>query len=351
MADRFIAELCERVRDHAERKAALRIRGGGSKDFYGNALKGEVIDTAGHHGIIAYEPAELVITARAGTRLADIEAAVAAQDQMLAFEPPHFGDRATLGGAVAAGLSGPRRAAAGSVRDFVLGIKLLDGRGQPLNFGGRVIKNVAGYDVSRLVAGSLGTLGLILEVSLKVLPRPRATATLRFEMPQAGALAKMNQWAGKPLPITASAWRDDVLTLRLAGAAQAGAAAVDKLGGEVVPQDEAQAFWSDLREQRLDFFGGDEPLWRLSLPSTAAAPKLPGATLIEWGGSQRWLKSGAAIATVRQAAAQLGGHATLFRGGDKTSGVFQPLPAALAALNRRVRQSLDPRGVFDTGRL
>ena len=373
------SEFIERI--HAA-PGALRIRGGGSKDFYGNALAGDVLDTRGHAGIVAYEPSELVVTARAGTPLAEIEAALAEQGQMLAFEPPHFSrpapserkdgcdggqaagnvekpgghgpaaenSTATIGGAVAAGLSGPRRAAAGAVRDYVLGVKLLDGEGHVLRFGGQVMKNVAGYDVSRLIAGSLGTLGLILDVSLKVLPRPAATATLRVELPQAQALAAMNQWAGRPLPITASAWHDAALTVRLAGARAAVAEAAEKLGGETLDDDEAERFWAELRDQRHSFFAGAEPLWRLALPSTAAPAELPGATLLEWGGGQRWLRSGAPAEQIRAVAARLGGHATLFRGGDKAGGVFQPQPPALAALDERVRRALDARGVFDTGR-
>jgi len=332
----------------------LRIRGGGSKDFYGEALAGEVLDTRGHCGIVAYEPTELVVTARAGTKLAEVEALLAENGQMLAFEPPHFDDAAgtsTIGGVVAAGLSGPRRVAAGAVRDYVLGVRLLDGQARELRFGGQVMKNVAGYDVSRLIAGSLGTLGLILDVSLKVLPRPAAEATLRLDLPEAAALATVNQWAGRPLPVSATAWHDDMLTVRLSGAHAAVGAALVKLGGEVLADDAAARFWRELRDQRLDFFAGDEPLWRLSLPSTAPPVGLPGKALIEWGGSQRWLRGGADAAGVRATAARLGGHATLFRGGDKAAGVFQPLPPALAALNRRVRQALDAQGVFDSGRL
>lgn len=342
------ARLVERVRAAT---GSLRVRGGGSKDFYGGVLRGEVVDMREHCGIVAYEPSELVITARAGTPLAEIEAVVAEKNQMLAFEPPHFGAGATLGGTVAAGLAGPRRMAAGAVRDFVLGVRLLDGQGRELAFGGQVMKNVAGYDVSRLIAGSLGTLGMVLDVSLKVLPRPAATATLRLEMPAAQALATMNQWAGRPLPISATAWHDDALFVRLAGARAAVAAASTQLGGETLSADAAAQYWSDLREQRLGFFAGTAPLWRLSLPATAGPVDWPGATLIEWGGSQRWLRGEMAIGQVREAAVRLGGHATLFRGGDKAQGVFQPLPSALAALNRRVREAFDPRGVFDTGRL
>jgi glycolate oxidase FAD binding subunit len=328
----------------------LRIRGSGSKDFYGNALKGDVLDTRSHAGIVAYEPTELVITVRCGTPLAEIEATLAEKNQMLAFEPPRFDGAGTIGGVVASGLSGPRRAMAGAVRDYVLGVHLLDGAGHLLHFGGQVMKNVAGYDVSRLMAGSLGTLGLMLDVSLKVLPRPAAEASLRFEMSQAQALATLNQWGGQPLPVSASAWHDDTLTVRLSGARAAVAEAAGKLGGARLDEEAAAAYWSGLRDQRSEFFGGADPLWRLALPSTAAPLDLPGTTLIEWGGGQRWLRSVAGADEIRAATAKAGGHATLFRGGDKRVGAFHPLPAALAALNERVRHALDPEGVFDTGR-
>ena len=341
-------ELADRIRAAS---GPLRIRGGGSKDFYGEAARGEVLDVAGHRGIVAYEPTELVVTVRAGTKLAELEALLAEKNQMLAFEPPRFGDGATVGGAVAAGLSGPRRATAGAVRDYVLGVKLLDGAARELNFGGRVMKNVAGYDVSRMIAGSLGTLGVILEVSLKVLPKPAAEASLRLDLSEAKALETLNQWAGRPLPISATAWQGDALTVRLSGARAAVAAAVARLGGECLPDDAAARFWRELREHQLEFFAGDAPLWRLGLPSTAGKPDLPGATLIEWGGSQRWLRGDIDPARVRAEAARLGGHATVFRGGDKSAGVFHPMPPALAALNERVRRALDPQGRFDTRRL
>jgi glycolate oxidase FAD binding subunit len=327
----------------------LRIRGGGSKDFYGNALRGEVLDTRSHVGIVAYEPSELVITARCGTPLAEIEAALAQKGQMLAFEPPRFGDGATIGGVVAAGLSGPRRASAGAVRDYVLGVHLLDGAGHLLHFGGQVMKNVAGYDVSRLMAGSLGTLGLILDVSLKVLPRPAAEATLRFEMPQGRAITVLNEWGGKPLPISASAWQDETLHLRLSGAKAAVAEAAARLGGERVDDGDAASLWAGLRDQSADLFAAG-PLWRIAVPGSAAPLDLPGVVLIEWGGGQRWLRSEAPAADVRAAAAKAGGHATLFRGGDKSGGAFHPPAPALAALNERVRRALDPDGIFDTGR-
>jgi len=340
----------EEFRSRILERKPLRLKGGGSKDFYGGPLAGEVLDTRGYSGVVAYEPTELVITARAGTPLAEIESALAARRQVLACEPPHFG-AATLGGAVAAGLSGPRRAVAGSLRDYVLGVKLMDGEGRELNFGGQVMKNVAGFDVSRLVAGSLGTLGLILEVSLKVMPQPVAEATLRFEMPQDKALDALNGWGGQPVPLAASCWQDAVLTLRLAGARAAVTAACEKLGGERVAEAEAAGFWAGLREQTTGFFAGDAPLWRLSVPSVAPPLSLPGPQLIEWGGAQRWLRGVGDAAHLRETAARVGGHATLFRGGDKTGGVFAPLSPALMEVHRRLKQSFDPYGVFNPGRL
>jgi glycolate oxidase FAD binding subunit len=345
------AALRERIREAAGRGTALRLRGGGSKDFYGGAPRGEVLDTRAHAGIVDYEPTELVVTARCGTPLAELEAALAAQGQMLAFEPPHFGSGATLGGCVAAGLSGPRRAAAGALRDFILGARLVDGRARELAFGGRVMKNVAGYDVSRLLAGSLGTLGLIVEVSLKVLPRPAAERTLRLELPQARAIEQLNRWAGTPVPISASAWRDGELTLRLSGAGAAVRAAAQTLGGHTLAEDAATRFWTGVREHTDAFFAGDAALWRLSLPSSAPPLELPGEPLIEWGGALRWLRSGADAASVRAAAARAGGHATLFRGGDKAAGVFTPLAPALARLHRELKAAFDPAGVVNPGRL
>lgn len=335
-----------------ERKP-LRIRGGGSKDFYGGPLVGDVLDTSAHAGIVSYEPTELVITARCGTPLAEVESALAARRQFLACEPPRFGN-ATVGGAVAAGLSGPRRAAVGSLRDFVLGIRIMDGEGRVLKFGGEVMKNVAGFDVSRLMTGSLGTLGLILDVSLKVLPLPAGDASLRFEMPQDKALGAMNRWAGQPLPLVASCWQDGVLTVHLSGAQAAVAAACRKLGGEPLTVAAADEFWNGLREQSAPFFAGDALLWRLSVPSVTAPLELPGAQLIEWGGAQRWLRGDADASQLRQAAAGAGGHATLFRGGQgeqRSAGVFAPLQPALMEVHRRLKQSFDPYGVFNPGRM
>ena len=355
-----MSDCVEEFRSRILERKPLRLKGGGSKDFYGGQLAGEVLDTRGHSGIIGYEPTELVITARAGTPLAEIESALAARRQGIACEPPHFGATtiggaivggATVGGTVAAGLSGPRRVTAGSLRDFVLGVKLMDGEGRELIFGGQVMKNVAGFDVSRLITGSLGTLGLILEVSLKVLPLPVAEATLRFELQQDQALDAMNRWAGQPVPLAATCWQGNVLTLRLCGAQAAIAAACKSLGGERIAEPAAAVFWTALREQTTAFFAGDGPLWRLSLPSVTPPLDLPGPQLIEWGGAQRWVRGAVDAASLRQVAAKAGGHATSFRGGDKTGGVFSALSPGLMEVHHRLKQSFDPYGVFNPGRM
>ncbi len=346
-----IEQFADRIRSAAAEKKPLRLRGGGSKDFYGEAPRGELLDTRAYAGIVAYEPTELVVTVRCGTPLAELEAALHAAGQQLAFEPPHFGAEATVGGMVAAGLSGPRRMAAGAVRDFVLGVRMLDGRGQDLSFGGQVMKNVAGYDVSRPMAGSLGTLGLILEVSLKVLPLPVAETTLKLELPQDKALEMLNHWGGKPLPISASAWADGNLALRLSGATSAVKAARESIGGETMAAAEAQGYWQGVREQTDVFFSTDKPLWRMSLPSVAPPLSFPGAQLIEWGGSLRWLACKADARAIREAAARSGGHATLFRAADKSAGVFMPLAPPLARIHRNLKLAFDPAGIFNPGRM
>jgi len=340
----LIERFQDRIRDAAARKAPLRLRGGGSKDFYGNAPRGEILDTRGHAGIVDYEPTELVVTARCGTPLSELEKILETNRQYLPFEPPHFGPGATLGGCVAAGLSGPRRASAGALRDFVLGVKLIDGRGEALAFGGRVMKNVAGYDVSRLVAGSLGTLGLIAEVSLKLAPRPAAEVTLRLEAPQARALELMNRWAAQPLPVSATAWHDGQLTVRLSGSEAGVRAAAGKIGGNPLENE----YWIALREQRAAFFAGPEPLWRLALPSTTPPLELEGRQLIEWGGALRWLKSPARADEVRKA---MKGHATLFRASDRSAGAFAALDPVLMRVHRELKAAFDPAGILNPGRL
>src|SRR5688572_6627316 len=341
--------LANTIREAGARGARLRIRGGGTKDFYGGALDGEILDTRAHSGIVDYEPAELVMTARAGTPLAEIESVMRSRGQMLAFEPPRFAASGTIGGAIASGLSGPRRAYAGAARDFVLGIRLLDGKGAELRFGGAVMKNVAGYDVSRLMAGALGTLGVITEVSLKVLPLPHAELTLWQERSQAAAITLMNEWAGKPYPITATSHHANELRVRLSGAESAVQAARAKLGGEE-PAGSGASYWDALRDHTFDFFSS-AALWRFSVKPTAPPLELPGAQLIEWSGALRWYAGTEAPAIMHALAAKAGGHATLFRGGDRAAGVFQPLAAPLASVHRRLKQTFDPHGILNRGRM
>jgi glycolate oxidase FAD binding subunit len=371
--------LIDAVRQAAEDGRTLRLRGGGTKDFWGQSLTGEVLDTRAYQGIVSYEPSELVVTARCGTPLAELEAALAEKGQCLAFEPPHFGPGATVGGMVAAGLSGPARATAGAVRDFVLGARFINGLGEHLTFGGQVMKNVAGYDVSRLMAGSWGTLGLITEVSLKVLPLAPAEATLMCGgLPQKTALDLLHRWGGQPLPLNASAWvRDtmaqpaaDYLFVRLRGAVAAVQSATTRMTADAVAQGaqvtvmnnaEAAQDWRASGEQSLQFFDAPSPdacLWRLSLPQTAPILDLPYATYIEWQGAQRWLWAPATAAVpLRELAQSVGGHATLFRASathaelDKIAGVNTPLDVVQDRIQQQLQKQFDPKGVFATGRM
>ena len=371
--------LIDAVRHAAADGRTLRLRGGGTKDFWGQSLTGEVLDTRGYQGIVSYEPSELVVTARCGTPLAELEAVLDEKGQYLAFEPPHFGVGATVGGMVAAGLSGPARATAGAVRDYVLGARFINGRGEHLTFGGQVMKNVAGYDVSRLMAGSWGTLGLITEVSLKVLPVAPAEATLMIAgLAQGPALDLLHRWGGQPLPLNASTWvRDttaqpeaDYLFVRLRGAVAAVQSAIAKmsadataLGAQVQQMAHAKAAqdWRASAEQTLPFFDAPSPddcLWRLSVPQTAPVLDLPYAQYIEWQGAQRWLWAPASAALALRGLAQsVGGHATLFRASaahaelDKIAGVNTPLDAVQQRIQQQLQKQFDPKGVFATGRM
>jgi len=361
-AQQSLKAIVEQVRRAHAGKTALEIRGSGSKTFYGGPRRGEPLDITPLAGIRSHEPTELVVSVLAGTPISELEAALAAHGQHLAFEPPRFGAAGsvggTVGGMVAAGLAGPARASAGGVREHILGLSLIDGRGELLSFGGQVMKNVAGYDVSRLLTGSMGVLGVICEVSLKVLPLPPASATLRFELDQAAAIQRLNTWAGQPLPLSASAWWDGTLVLRLSGARAAVESACGQLGGEVIDAALASAFWSGLRDHSDEFFlgaakavAGGAALWRLSVPQTTAPLKLPGEQLLEWGGAQRWLCTSTPAAQLREAAAAAGGHATLFRGQDKSGGVFAPLSPPLERIQKNLKVAFDPDHVFNPGRL
>ena len=353
----IIGQYTNTIRTAAKSKTPLFIRGGGSKDFYGNSMNRDghdILSAAAYTGIIDYDPTELVMTARAGTPLADLETELQKQNQMLGFEPPHFGPEATLGGCVASGLSGPRRVYVGAARDFVLGIRMLDGNGSNLHFGGKVIKNVAGYDISRLITGSMGTLGLLLEVSIKVLPIPPFELTLRMQMKEAEAIEKMNQWAGKPLPISATCFYENNLTLRLSGAESAIRAARTKLGGELI--SDGPIFWNSIREQTHPFFQSGSSLWRLSLKSNAPPLKLLGQQLIEWGGALRWLAcSGEHMDTeeniVRSESILANGNATLFRSNKRSDSVFHPPGPQMIKIYQRIKEKFDPVGIFNPGRM
>jgi len=342
----FIEQAQARIRAAQASSTPLRIRGGGTKDFLGGELLGDQLDTRAHSGVVAYDPSELVLTVKAGTLLNEVEATLAAAGQCLPFEPPHFGTGATVGGCVASGLSGPRRPYAGAVRDYLLGVSLIDGRGESLRFGGQVMKNVAGFDTFRLQAGAMGTLGLITEVSFKVLPAPEADETRVFEVDAVSAITTMNQLAGQPLPLAGAVHHAGRMMLRLAGNPAAVRAALAKLGGEPLP--DAAAFWASIREQTHPFFEGDAPLWRLAVKPTA--PPLAGDALIDWGGGLHWLRSTQTVAELRALASRHGGHATAFRNGPRMQ-AFQPPAAAVMALHRRLKATFDPAGILNRGRL
>ncbi len=339
----------ERVTAAARRGAPLRLRGAGTKDFYGERLAGEVMDLRSWGGIVDYEPSELVISVRCGTPLSEVEETLAAHDQFLAFEPPAFGADPTIGGVIATGLSGPRRMFAGAARDFVLGTRLLTADGELLRFGGQVMKNVAGFDVSRLLCGSLGILGILTEVSLKVLPRPRLEETRRLELPAAAAVAAFNRWAALPLPLTGAAWSQGSAWVRLSGAPAAVRAACTRIGGDLVAASLAEGFWSALRHCQLPFFAAAS-LWRLSLPPAAPLLDIPVEPLIDWGGALRWYANVPPEIAVRELARAAQGTALHWQG-PAPGGRFHPLPEGLASLHRRLKERFDPAGIFNPGRL
>jgi len=382
--DTALQHLTDQIKDAAAHRTPLRIRGTGSKDFYGETPTGALLDASALTGITSYEPTELVVTVRAGTTLAELEATLAEKGQCLAFEPPHFAALGgTCGGMVAAGLSGPARASSGGVRDYVLGVQLINGRGEHLTFGGQVMKNVAGYDVTRLMVGSLGCLGLLTDLSLKVLPVAPGQATLVFQVDQAAALAQLHRWGGQPLPLNASCWVQDprapgapeLLFVRLRGAVAAVQSAVRSmthdLPGTQIDPAQADADWAACRDLRLPFFApAAEPdgaaavqpgrdglcLWRLSVPQTTPALTLPWPQLIEWHGGQRWLQAPlSALSRLRQTAAEVGGTATLFVApstyGESATGRFHPLSSATLAVHQRLKAEFDPAGIFNPGRM
>lgn len=371
--DTALQHLIDQINTAAAQRLPLRIRGGGSKDFYGASLQGEILDTTGYRGIVSYEPSELVVTVRAGTPLAELEAALTERGQCLAFEPPRFGHLSgTCGGMVAAGLAGPARASVGGVRDYVLGVHMVNGRGEALTFGGQVMKNVAGYDVSRLMVGAMGTLGLLTELSLKVLPMAPAEATLVFQLDQAAALAQLHRWGAQPLPLNASCWVCDdtaplspeLLFVRLRGARAAVESACQHMLADVPGQrmDNAQAGpdWAACRDLKLPFFNtpADKSLalWRLSVPQTAPVLALPWPQLVEWHGGLRWLWAPtSAQPQLQQAVSAVGGSATMFfapqAGATGVRNCFSPLGSAIDQIHRRLKAEFDPAGIFNPGRM
>jgi len=348
--------LSEQISMARADRSVLSIVGQGSKRFYGERVSGIALPSAELTGICSYEPSELVVTAKAGTTLSELEQTLRESGQALAFDPPQFGGGGTVGGMVAAGLSGPARPSVGAVRDFVLGLTMLNGLGDLLSFGGRVMKNVAGYDIPRLMTGSMGTLGFICEVSLKVAPLPADSVTLVSDCDEAEALRRFSLWRGQSLPVNAGVWVDGTLHVRLSGAAAAVRAARLHLGGTSVSADGSSAWWRSIRDHRHWFFAdsmrsGQTPIWRISCDPAAGPFNLPGAQLIDWCGAQRWLRTDAPAVVVREAAALAGGHATLFYAPPDGTAIFTPLAAPLARITERLQRSFDPSGVFATGRL
>jgi glycolate oxidase FAD binding subunit len=354
--DTELLKLRERVLVARNERTPLRLHGSGTKDFYGESpdqlprFTGEPLDLSVYHGIIDYEPSELVITARCGTPLSYIDATLAENDQFLGFEPPApGGGDPTIGGIIATGLSGPRRIQAGAARDFVLGATLMTADGELLRFGGQVMKNVAGFDVSRLLCGSLGIFGIITELSLKVLPKPRAEETMRIEMSSGDAISALNRWGGQPLPISAAAWHEGAAWIRLSGAGSAVQAARKVIGGDRVFAVLAKKWWDALRHYTHPLYM-DPVVWRLSVPSSAPPFDLPGEPLIDWGGALRWYSGDLQAADVRRVAESAGGTAMRWRGPGSESR-FHPLPRAVAEVHKRLKNSFDPQGIFNPGRL
>jgi len=342
-------QLQEQVKQAIDNKTPLSIASGNSKNFYGNQVVATPLNVSQHSGIINYEPTELVITVRAGSKLNQIEQALTAENQMFGFEPPAYSETATIGGTIACNLSGPRRPFSGAARDFVLGCKIINGKGEILHFGGEVMKNVAGYDVSRLMCGAMGTLGVLLELSIKVLPKPETEVTLVHEMNIHESLNKVHQLNRSALPISASSFDDNTLYLRLSGSQGAVSAATKLIGGDKV--EDGDNYWLKLKEQQMEFFKKESNIWRLSLASNAPGLKLPGKTLYEWNGAQRWLLSDENEMVIREAVTKLGGHAICYRQHNKTDSVFHPLDMGLLKLHQKIKHAFDPSSIFNPGKM
>ena len=346
-ADQAVVQLTKTVKNAAERGSPLRIQGSGSKFFYGRSIQGSDLDISSYSGIVSYEPTELVLTAKAGTTMEELNQVLAGKGQRFAFEPPSFASGATIGGTIACGLSGPGRPYAGSVRDHILGIKCINGKGEYLSFGGQVMKNVAGYDISRLMVGALGTLGVICEVSMKVMPVPEFEQTNCLELNEKQALEKVTELTRQPLPISAMAHDGKVLRIRLEGTESGVRFASSIIGGE--NEGDNRKFWADLNEQKLPFFENCKTLWRLSVSSTTPPLNLPGEWFIDWGGAQRWGIIDIPAEEVFEVAKQVGGHAEIFRTTVIHDERFTPLSKELMHYHKRLKESFDPSNIFNRG--
>ncbi|WP_020409375.1 glycolate oxidase subunit GlcE [Hahella ganghwensis] len=344
-----VTDLIDQVLEAKSRHEPLKIVGGGSKDFLGRKTNGKVLSVRDHSGVVDYSPTELVMTARAGTPLVELISLLDQHQQMLAFEPPVMNGQATLGGTLGANCSGPARPWRGSVRDAVLGVRLINGEGQHLRFGGVVMKNVAGYDLSRAQAGAMGTLGVITEVSMKVLPKPALEKTLVFQLSQSEAIEKLCKWQRQPKPLSGAVWVNGQLYLRVAGAEQAVEGTIQQWGGDVIASEASQRFWSSIKEQSHEFFGGTQPLWRISLKSSAGV--VDENMLLDWGGALRWTRQEASLDQIAQQCRPFGGLVSLYRDGDREAEVHAPMPEPLKRLHQQLKQSLDPYGIFNPGRL
>ncbi len=346
MPDRII----DTVKQAITRKTPVEIIGGNSKAFYGRKIEGEELSVSAYQGIVSYEPTELVVTARCGTPIAEVEALLAEQNQMLPFEPPHFAESATVGGTIACGLSGPARPYTGSVRDYVLGVRIINGKGEDLTFGGQVMKNVAGFDVSRLMTGALGTLGVILEVSFKLLPKPEAEITIQQQCDQQQAITLMNELAGQALPLSAACHEQGILSLRLSGFPAAIESAHQQIGGQLL--ENGDTFWRSIKEHEHSFFlKGSAPFYRIAVPPATEPLDLGGECFVEWGGAQRWYRSDLPVEQIREIVHAKKGHVTLFRHGNDHDDIFSPLSPEIKKIHHRLKESFDPHGIFNIGKM
>jgi len=340
-------QIQSQILEAYKNKSSLKVRGGNSKHFYGQKVEATSLDVSKHKGIISYEPTELVVTVRAGTRLCELEAILNESNQILPFEPPHFADSATIGGTIACNLSGPARAYNGAARDFVLGSRIINGKAEDLKFGGQVMKNVAGYDASRLMCGAMGTLGVILDVSLKVLPKPETEITLSHQCDINQAMFNMHQWVKQSLPVSATCYDGAQLFIRLSGNDSSVNSARKIIGGESL--ENSPLFWQQIKEQSHQFFKTDKPLWRLSLSSNTPPLDIAGDTFYEWGSALRWLKTTSSAEDIREKLNAVGGHAMLFRNNSLGTPAFHPLSNGLLNIHKKLKNAFDPENILNPG--